>query len=465
MPRKATGQVLRHANGYSARVRIAAGPKGRPSFQLAVRTYEDADARAMLLADMAKSLRAVATAGELTELLKRAAHARTDKGLRAAQEAADIIATGGAPRTAAVLAPTFEEFAKKWTSGELNRDFPDHVREKDSTRDREVLRLYINPAVGATRIDGVTLEDAERVMATLPTKLAPRTRKLVAQCLRRVVSLAVYPGRYLASNPIPREWMPKVPRGANKAKAFLYPEEDEKLLGCAQVPLVRRLVYGILAREGMRASELASLKWRDLDLAVGRVRLDENKTDDPRAWALSSDVQRALSWWKEETGGQSNDLVLGLPLGDGAWWLRGDEKDPKKTPGDLRKANVTRPELFERSASRQPIRLHDLRATFVTISLANGKTEQWVTDRTGHRSSHQLAQYARQARTWAELELGTLRSLDEILPEMKRTSRNPIACSRPEAASIGHRLDIDQSHPRESNSRPTVYETVALPLS
>ncbi|HEY1959264.1 MAG TPA: tyrosine-type recombinase/integrase [Polyangiaceae bacterium] len=46
--------------------------------------------------------------------------------------------------------------------------------------------------------------------------------------------------------------------------------------------LERRLAYGILVREGMRAGELQALRWRDLDLDHGRIRLDENKTDDSR---------------------------------------------------------------------------------------------------------------------------------------------------------------------------------------
>jgi integrase len=52
--------------------------------------------------------------------------------------------------------------------------------------------------------------------------------------------------------------------------------------------------------------------------------------------------------------------------------------------------------------------VHDSRATFITIALANGKTEQWVTDRTGHKSSQMVARYAGQARTFVELGLGTL---------------------------------------------------------
>ena len=54
----------------------------------------------------------------------------------------------------------------------------------------------------------------------------------------------------------------------------------------------------------------------------------------------------------------------------------------------------------------------------MTIALANGKTEQWVTDRTGHKSSAMLAMYTRQARTWAEIGMGTLGALDLLLPEV-----------------------------------------------
>ncbi len=74
---------------------------------------------------------------------------------------------------------------------------------------------------------------------------------------------------------------------------------------------------------------------------------------------------------------------------------------------------------------RMPIRLHDLRATFVTVSLANGKTEQWVSDRTGHRSSQMLALYTRQARQWSELELGALQPMDALLPEMTEAPPPP----------------------------------------
>ncbi len=434
MPKKATGHYVRHTNGYSARVRVG---DGRPSFPLAVRNDDDAAVRAKLLIDMAKRLRGVASEEQIRILLEKAGAARTEKALQEVRVAGDVMASGQATRTTSALAPTFETFAELWTSGDLRKKHPDHVREKDSKRDLEILRLHINPKIGTARLPDVTLEHAERVMAGLPPELASRTRRHVAQCMRKVLSLAVYPGRHLAANPIPREWMPKIPKSANKAKACLYPDEDAKLMACTDVLIERRLAYGILAREGMRASELASLKWRDVDLKHGRIRLDKNKTDDPRAWALSPDVARTLNWWRKRTKAEDGDLVLGLELADATKWLRGKHDED---PGDLRTAGVTRAELFERSTSRQPLRLHDLRATFVTISLANGKTEQWVTDRTGHRSSQMLSLYTRQARTWAELGMGDLRALDELLPEVARSrGRGAPHGSRPQTTGDGRR--------------------------
>lgn len=180
---------------------------------------------------------------------------------------------------------------------------------------------------------------------------------------------------------------------------------------CHQPPGCR----GVLAmgdeKEGkgseQRSSEVFALRWGDLDLKRGLVRLDENKTDEPRAWALNPHVVKALRYYRRSTC-KPHDLVFRHAPGS---------KDAEILRADLQTAGVTRSELFESSKTRLPFRLHDLRGTFVTVSLANGRTETWAADRTGHRSSQMINTYRRVARTAAEVGVGDLVALDAACPE------------------------------------------------
>src|SRR4029077_18378268 len=74
-------------------------------------------------------------------------------------------------------------------------------------------------------------------------------------------------------------------------------------------------------------------------------------------------------------------------------------------------------------ATRQRFRAHDLRATFVTVALATGKTETWVSDRTGHDGHSMIERYRRKARTWNLGELGHLYALIPELAEAEPTVR------------------------------------------
>jgi integrase len=215
--------------------------------------------------------------------------------------------------------------------------------------------------------------------------------------------------------------------GAQKAKAFVYPDEERLLLSCAGVPLSLRLLYGFLAREGMRKSEALALTWADLDLKCGTVSLDENKSDDPRTWALGEDVVAALRVWRDMHAGASRKTPVVVD-GDGTA-LHAHAVRPDDFRAHLRLAGVTRPQLFERTASRQPIRIHDLRGTFVTLALAEGRSETWVADRTGHKSSQMINRYRRAARSAGELGLGWLAPLSAAIPELATDGPLTLKCS------------------------------------
>ena len=350
---------------------------------------------------------------------------------------------------------TFRELAEDWVSGELHRKWPDHVKLKSSADKDEGRLELLYETIGGVRLEAFALEDAERAMGKLVAGLASATRRHYAQLISKVLRLAVYPCRIIERSPLPVGFLPKVK--STKATAYLYPAEDAKLLAHAPVPLERRAFYGFLAREGMRRGEALALTWGDVDLEQGAVRLDSNKTDDPRAWALSPGVTAALAKLKPENA-PDGDRVF-ASLGDG-------QRHADTFRDDLEAAGVKRPELTERSANRRPIRVHDLRVTFVTLSLAAGKSEAWVSDRTGHKSSIMINKYRRAARSAAELRLGELGALDVLLglaapkksasqggPERGPTHR---PARRNSARSSANKVAISASSPSRTRTGTTV---------
>ncbi len=167
----------------------------------------------------------------------------------------------------------------------------------------------------------------------------------------------------------------------------------------------------------MRVSALRDVTWNQVDLERGILRIDHNKNGEVSVTRMDPGVVEALQRWQE----------LQLPEVRKAGYVVAHpvtgQRFPKSRAAEilrasLKKAGVTRPELFETTDARMQLRAHDLRATFVTISLAQGRSETWVTDRTGHKSSIVLYRYKRGARTHAEAELGGLTLLHEVIPEL-----------------------------------------------
>jgi integrase len=394
MPNEARGELRKLQDGsYGACITISG--RTRRTFPLvACRGEVAARARCTELAVLAARMRRVGHVEQIPKLLELAASAAPGRRWTAILSAVDDLCSG---KTEAVSAtPTVSAFGEEWRSGALHRRFPDHVASKDSAMDGRIAAKYVDPLVGHIPLDTFALEHADEVMSSLPERrpgipLSSATRRQVAQYVRRLLTLAVYPARHIKENPIPKGWLPKVK--LTKAFTYLHPAEDTRLLACMacdeegepRVPVIRRLFYGILAREGLRRGELAALRFRDLDLERGSIRLDVNKTDDPRSWALDPAVARALAAWKVRYRPEAgpDDIVFADEAGSPLYVLHLADA----LQADLKAAEVKRPELFERSDVRRPIRVHDLRATFVTLSLANGRTEAWVADRTGHRSS------------------------------------------------------------------------------
>lgn len=367
----------------------------------------EAEERARVIADIARKLVQVGRRDLVKATARQLAAASTEKRLARLLDAARSIIEG-AVRAGASENITIREWGRRYTSGELARDYPDHVRPKDYADDASRLKNYINPHVGDVPVSSFSLQHADLVMRKLPSKKVrtPAARRHIAQVLARLLHLAVYPGKIIPASPLPRGWLPKLK--ARRHYSCLFPREEALFLAHRHTPFVFRLFCGVLNREGMRISELLGSQWFQWNLDEGTFTATKTKTLDPRMWALRPDVAEAMREWRK---------------------VRGTDKPPFEEVGELyhlsrladafraglQAAGVKRPELFSSTEHTGRLRAHDMRATFVTVSLAEGRTETWIRDRTAHKSTAMIDRYRRTARQFSELKLGSLVDLAAAL--------------------------------------------------
>ena len=185
MPRKPTGTIYESHGRIYAQVTV--GHNKRRSFVLPDGIDCDtAEKRATMLAEFATKLRKAGREDIVVGLLDIASQ-RTGRELDDVRRAVDLIVAGKVIPKRNTHMPTIRELGKRWTSGELSRLYPDHIRCKRSAgEDLERLERYVFPVVGEMPMDQFTLDDAEEVMRGVPADRAAATRRHVAQLLYRM---------------------------------------------------------------------------------------------------------------------------------------------------------------------------------------------------------------------------------------------------------------------------------------
>ncbi|HEY2369950.1 MAG TPA: site-specific integrase [Polyangiaceae bacterium] len=429
-----TGTLLRTATGKPF-AQFTIGPKKRVG---AILEHVDGDVAALkkkhAIGAFVERLREAGHTRILRNIIREACAADAD-GLRKVRELVARIIAGKEPGLAGggVVAKdgmTIARLAELWYTGELATLYPDHVRVKRTSADDRRLFKWMNlvrmpegDTFGARTVASVTLDDLDHVMANLPkTTSTAGARRQYAQSLRRLFVYARYPLRLRDDLPVPTGWLPKTKE--RKAKAWLYPSELAALERDTRAPLWMRLVFGLCAREGFRIGEACALTIDAIDFVHGVVRLDENKTDDPRSWALGPDVVAALATWvkKYRRGARKTASLFvtdeGTPPTKRYQHVLATELRERLEKALAAQGMKMRSELTTSTKARMKLRVHDLRGSFVTVALACGKSESWCTDRTGHRSSQMIYTYKRNARTAAEVGCGWFLPLDETIPEL-----------------------------------------------
>ena len=401
---------------WETRIRFGEGRRRR--FLIChCRSREAALERALSMIEIAEILVEAGRISEVEAVLCAAGAAENSAKLAAVRNLARRISQGhyegpAARRTSISESITLREFATLWCDGALAEMWPDHIDPKKTAQD-DLWRLqkHVFPLVGQVRVREFTLDDADRVMSSLPKTLARASRRHVAQVLVRLLHIATYPARLRSATPIPRGWLPKL-RG-KVAYPILLRGEDAALLATTTVPLWRRLIYGLLHREGIRRGDVECLRWRQLDLVLGTLRVEADKTDHARLFKLDRGVVAALTQWQDlHSSPKSHEFVFAVSDGK----VPRLDQLAEQLRNDLKRAGVTRQELFESHGNWGRLNAHTLRHSYVTRSLARGVPEDTVRQHTGH-VSNELRRYREAARSFAEIELEDLVPLDEAIPE------------------------------------------------
>lgn len=406
MTTSTTRGSAREKNGrFYARARFGKGRRLEARVPWA-KSLEDATERGELIAVAAEKLSAIGRRDLVKGFAKQLAEASTATRLARVQKAVDVTLRGAFVGTSHDI--TFGQWADRYTSGELAKLHPDHVKARDHSDDVSRLKEYILRLVQDVPVVDFTLAHAQLVLSKLPV-MSEANRRQVAQVIGRLMHLAVLPGQLIKASPLPRGWLPKVTK--RRHFSCLYPLEERQLLEHEAIPEVFRLFCGVLDREGMRLSMLLDCEWHQW--GPGTFLATKTKTNDPHLWAVRPDTAAAMLAWKErqKRAGKGDEKPFA-----GVLELVNDRtKIAEYYRASLRAAGVTREELHTSTEFTGMLRAHDMRATFVTISLTEGKSETWIRDRTSHKSTAMIDRYRRLARTYTELSLGSLGDLVRAL--------------------------------------------------
>lgn len=295
--------------------------------------------------------------------------------------------------------PTFQTFSLQWAKNELAEDpryaaYKDTLWQDPATTRSNVSRLsYINRVIG--HIPMTRLTEAKCREAVAPDKICKKVKTSTAlrhyyQVIQTVCQRALSPCGIITMKeyPLPlKGWLP--PISTPPSYAILYPHDDAKLLANAELPMWRRVLYGMDVREGLRAAHILRLRYRNIDFANGIITIGKGKNNpNGRQWDLTPGVAAALQ--KFRGGAKAEDFIFPqLEPNEMLELAEGIRLDLVASGVD---ENV-RPDLHASGDGMEPFRFQDLRQTAVAFWLAKDWSESKIMLRTQHTTSQVMQKH------------------------------------------------------------------------
>ncbi len=144
-----------------------------------------------------------------------------------------------------------------------------------------IIETHLLPAFGNIQLRLISRESIQALLANKLKDLSWRTVKHIRTTLGTILGAAEFWG-YIEDNPVRKTRLPR--RGPQPEKTVLSPEQLYSLLQALPEPS-RSLVW-LLVLTGLRIGELLALRWQDVDLNAGLLRVSrtlyEGHFDEPK---------------------------------------------------------------------------------------------------------------------------------------------------------------------------------------
>ena len=298
--------------------------------------------------------------------------------------------------------PTIAEVAERYMKEHVAvRCKPSTARACRSTLDR-----YLLPAFGARPLGTIGREEVAALQYRLHK--TPTMANRVVDLLSRLVNMAEAWG-VAPDGGNPCRFVQKYKE--RSCERFLSEEEFgrlgrvlDELEAQGKVSANAVAAIRLLMLTGCRRGEIVTLRWEDVDLNAGELRLRDAKTG-PRQVALSPAAVRVLSAIRRHA--------------DNPWVIAG-----RKSGSRLSNLNVSWLVVRAR-AGLEDVRLHDLRHSFASRALALGESLSMIGKLLGHRKVQTTARYAHLAQD--SVKVSAARVAESLRADMARNGSSGAA--------------------------------------
>jgi integrase len=242
------------------------------------------------------------------------------------------------------------------------------------------LRLWLAPVIGDKPLPEIAPIHLEKIKANMVKEgKAPRTIQLALAVVRQVFNFARRERIFNGDNPVSQVRIPSVD---NRRLRFLSKDEADNLL--EKLLMKSQDVHDVALlslHTGMRAGEIFSLQWQDVDLERGILTLRDTKSGRTRQAFLTSEAKR---------------MIEARPKGEPSAYVfpaRGGEKAMKISHTFWR---VVEDLKFNEGIEdpRMKVTFHTLRHTYASWMVEGGTDLYKVKELLGHRDFAMTSRYS-----------------------------------------------------------------------